>query len=269
MGAIRARIRRGLSRLFRDPLEPILPRLFGYPRVTHGVPGGQRLYVIGDIHGRADLLDGLHDQIERDAATATDLDHSIIYLGDLIDGGPDSRQVLDLVLGPAPVGIRKIALMGNHERMMLDFLERPETGQRWLDIYGRACLTSYGVDAPPGTLRPDQLAAASSELHASLPDEHLRFLQSLPLSHSLGDYLFVHAGIRPGVPLSRQDPNDLIWIRHEFLRSRAAHEKVIVHGHSFTRVPRVRAHRIGLDTGAFFTGRLTCLILQGTTWRFL
>lgn len=270
MGSVIGRLKRLPSRLFVDPLEPLLPSLCGYPRIGKGVPRRHRLYVIGDIHGCVDLLRKKHEQIEADAATAgAAIEHTVIYLGDYIDGGPSSRDVIETVMGERPQGARKITLMGNHERMLLDFLANAQAGEKWLDLFGRATLDSYGVPTPTGQLTYDQLKALQTSLRDALPDQHVHFLRSLQLVHVSGDYAFVHAGIRPGVAIVDQSGEDLLWIRKDFISSRMAHEKIIVHGHTFSRRPRVRAHRIGIDTGSFFTGTLTCLVLECSSFRFL
>lgn len=257
-------------RLFIDPVEPLLPVLCGFPRIETGIPEGQRLYVIGDIHGCADLLSQKHQAIDADIrANGTNADCSIIYLGDYIDGGPASREVVEMLLKTHSGRPRKITLMGNHERMLLDFLDDPRHGQQWLDLFGRATLESYGVPAPAGQLGEGQLESLRVSLKRKIPASHVQFFNSLETSYVSGDYAFVHAGIRPGVPLAEQARHDLLWIRDDFLVSRAHHEKVIVHGHTYTRRPRVRARRIALDTGSFFTGRLSCLVLQGKSLRLL
>ena len=207
MPSVTRSIKRLLSRLVRDPLEPVLPALCGYPRIGEGVPKGHRLYVIGDIHGCVDLLHEKHLQIKADAATLTAPDKcTVIYLGDYIDGGPASREVIEAVLGKGLRSLKKITLMGNHERMLLDFHADAKTGQRWLDTLGRTTLGSYGVQAPAGQLTRDQLKELQTSFRSALPKQHLRFLKSLQLLHISGDYAFVHAGIRPDVPIADQTP---------------------------------------------------------------
>ena len=264
------RLKRIPTRLFVDPLEPVLPRLAGYPRVVEGVPGGHRLYVIGDIHGCIDLLREKHARIEADVTTnGAAVECTVIYLGDYIDGGPSSRDVIETVMGDAPKGTKKITLMGNHEKLLLDFLDDARAGERWLELFGGETLESYGVTVPSGYVGRKQLLAMQSALRTKLPKKHIHFLKSLRPYYICGDYAFVHAGIRPGTSISDQSPEDLLWIRNEFLSSRMEHEKVIVHGHSFSRRPRVRAYRIGIDTGSFFTGKLACLVLEQRAHRFL
>jgi calcineurin-like phosphoesterase family protein len=270
MPSVTRSLKRLLSRLVRDPLEPVLPALCGYPRIGEGAPKGHRLYVIGDIHGCVDLLHEKHQQIEADAETLGAPDKfTVIYLGDYIDGGPASREVIETVLSKGPRRLKKITLMGNHERMLLDFHADARKGQKWLDTLGRTTLGSYGVQAPAGQLTHNQLKKLQTSFRAALPKQHLLFLNSLPLVHISCDYAFVHAGIRPDVSIADQTPDDLLWIRKDFISSHAAHEKIIVHGHTISLRPRVRAYRIGIDTGSFVTGVLTCMVLEGNSLRFL
>ncbi len=222
------------------------------------VPPGRRVYAIGDIHGRADLLDAMLALIADDAG---DVPATLVFLGDYVDRGPDSAAVIARLLGGLPEGWEGVALMGNHERLMLDCW----TGDRkaaaiWRGNGGDATLASYGI--VPG----DDVAAA---LDAHVPPAHLAFLRALPLMHRIGDYLFVHAGIRPGVALDRQDPRDLMWMREPFLSSEADHGAVVVHGHSPGVEPCVRPNRIGIDTTAFASGVLTCLALEKGRRKFL
>lgn len=268
--SIFARVKRVSARFLIDPLNQAISVLAGYPKVNEGVPPDCRLYVIGDIHGRIDLLREKHAQIEEDLArNALPAKPILVYLGDYIDGGGSSKDVIDTVMASAPEGMQTIALMGNHEQLMLNFLENADTGDKWFSLYGSATLESYGIAVPSGSLERDQFLGLQKSLRAKLPKSHLNFLKSLRPIFVLGDYAFVHAGIRPGTTLAGQELHDLLWIRDEFLHSRLKHEKVIVHGHSFVRRPQVRAHRIGIDTGSFFSGRLTCLVLEGRTHRFL
>lgn len=223
---------------------------------------GRRVYAIGDVHGRADLLAELHRRIEADAADFAG-SRAIVYLGDYVDRGLDSRGALDLLLDRAPAGFEQIALMGNHEAMLLDFLERPDSGPLWLWNGGLATLLSYGVRPPAEARDPAALKDLQAAFAAALPQRHLAFLRRLKLSHVEGGYAFVHAGVRPGLPLEMQAPEDLLWIRGEFLNSRLDHGHVIVHGHSIGREVEIRPNRIGLDTGAYASGRLSALALEG------
>jgi diadenosine tetraphosphatase ApaH/serine/threonine PP2A family protein phosphatase len=232
-------------------------------------PQGTRLYAIGDIHGRADLLARLHGMIAADARRQPAPRNVAIYLGDYVDRGAESRAVIELLLRQPLEGFEAVHLRGNHEAFLLRFLEDVAVGPNWLAYGGRETLASYGIDPPHATAPPDALMRAQQELNLRLPRAHRDFLAGLRLLHEEGDFAFVHAGVRPGVPLDRQDPEDLIWIRDEFLDSRAAFGRVVVHGHTITPAPDVRPNRIGIDTGAFMTGRLTCLVIAETSSAFL
>jgi serine/threonine protein phosphatase 1 len=226
------------------------------------LPAGRRIYAIGDVHGRADLLAQIHRRIEIDLDLHPVSDPLLVCLGDYVDRGADSAGVIDLLLKPAPGGIPRVALMGNHEALMLRFLTDESAAPVWFANGGDATLDSYGVDP---MLSYDR---ARRELQRRLPGRHRELLESLPLSHEEGDYFFVHAGVRPGVELGLQRREDLLWIRGEFLHSEADHGKVVVHGHSISAEPELRANRIGIDTGAYASDRLTCLVLEGRRQTF-
>lgn len=215
------------------------------------LPPGLRLYAVGDPHGCTEKLDAIHALIAEDAARAAEPERAIVYLGDYVDRGRDSRGVIARVLDP-PIAAA-VHLCGNHEAMMLDALDRPGDEAAlalWLRNGGVATLLSYGLT---GEDEPATWAAR-------LPPGHLAFLRGLARRHRVGGYLFVHAGVRPGVPLDAQDEQDLIWIREPFLSSDADHGAVVVHGHTPERAPVIRRNRIGLDTGAVYGGRLTAAV---------
>jgi serine/threonine protein phosphatase 1 len=192
----------------------------------------------------------------------------VVYVGDYVDRGDDSRGVIELLsAGPLP-GFRSVHLMGNHEDIMLRFLEDASAAPLWIANGGDATLYSYGVPWRPAASEGDY-DYVQAEFRRALPESHLRFLRRLALSHVEGDYLFVHAGIRPGREIELQDAADLMWIRGEFLDSDADHGKVVVHGHTISPEPVLRDNRIGIDTGAVATGRLTCLVLDGSSQRIL
>lgn len=224
-----------------------------------------RIYAIGDIHGRLDLLERAIDAIHRDVdehgpAALT------VTLGDYVDRGPDSRGVIDrLIDNPFPTSY--IALKGNHETLLADFLADPATGAFWRQQGGGQTLQSYGIRI--GGLTGSSFEAARRQLEAALPASHVQFLGSLPISLSHGRYFFCHAGVRPGVPLDRQSEEDLLWIRDDFLSSTKPFGKIVVHGHTPVPEPEVLPNRISIDTGAFMTGRLTCVVLEGDRPRFL
>jgi serine/threonine protein phosphatase 1 len=224
---------------------------------------------VGDIHGRADLLERLLELIEADAAGHPDSAKRLIFLGDYVDRGPASSAVIDLVLQHRPPGIEVVPLMGNHEEMMLRFLEDIAVGRTWMMNGGDATLRSYGVEPPGMFSGTPVLRRAQQQFAERLPARHRSFLGGLAISHTEGDYLFVHAGVRPGVPLDRQRSEDLLWIRDEFLDSDQDFGKVVVHGHSISLDPEFRANRIGIDTGAYRSGQLTCLMLEGADQRLL
>lgn len=236
----------------------------GCPRT----PEDMRIYAIGDIHGRDDLLRLLHERILDDAARHPYRQKIAIYLGDYVDRGPDSCDVLErLSTRPLP-DFTSIYLMGNHEQALLGFMRDPGAWSNWL-LYGSlATLSSYGVST---RTQNDQkpLHQVAQELALKMPAHQLDFLDRLETWRVFGDYCFVHAGIRPNIPLERQNPDDLLWIRDEFLHYSKPHPKVVVHGHQISDEPEVRSNRIGIDTGAFATGRLTCLVLDGEEQTFI
>jgi serine/threonine protein phosphatase 1 len=226
-----------------------------------------RAYVIGDIHGRSDLLDQIVAEIERDLEKSPVADTLTVTLGDYVDRGPDSRGVLDR-LANNPFPTKYIALKGNHEALFEAFLRDPTVASQWRRFGGLETLHSYGVPVA-AVMIGRGFEEASEALRRSVPKEHFRFLESLRFSVSHGDYFLCHAGVRPGVPLEHQRAEDLLWIREEFLNSRMSFGKVVVHGHTPTAAPEVLPTRINIDTGAFATGRLTCLVLEGGSRRFL
>lgn len=234
-----------------------------------GIPQGQRVYAIGDLHGRFDLLSRLHRLIAADLTMATPQQAFLVYLGDYVDRGPQSFEIIDSLVNEPLPGVRPVYLKGNHEDMLLDFLDAGRMSDTWLMNGGIETLASYGVDLPLFETDPRRIEAARREFRDALPDSHLAFLRGLELYRRIGGYLFVHAGLRPGVALEDQDPRDLMWIRSEFLDEIQSAGPVVVHGHTIAPEPQVHAGRIGIDTGAYRSGRLTCLVLEGTDRRFL
>ncbi len=237
------------------------------------VPEGTRVYAVGDIHGRLDLLDAMRKLIATDAAIRKAERDPIermvvVYLGDYVDRGPDSKGVIDRLIEKPLPGFEAVHLKGNHEDFMLNFLDAPErAGHAWLFNGGIETLSSYGLTRDPDA--PQRMAIVRDDLARLMPDGHLDFLKGLDLQHQEGDYLFVHAGIRPGVELEGQSDQDLMWIREEFLEHPEDHGKMIVHGHTITWTPDIRSNRIGIDTGAFASDVLTCLVLEGTERKLL
>lgn len=242
----------------------------GSPNATHpALPEGQLVYAVGDVHGRLDLLEQLLDLIDGDAeASGTDR-RTLVFLGDYVDRGPNSRGVVERLIGDLPRGFDAHFLKGNHEAILLDFLAEPWRLDHWLQNGGEETMRSYGVDTE-GLASLDASPATWRDAFAqALPEAHLRFFRNLLLSVSFGDYLFVHAGVRPGVPLGAQSEADLVWIRAPFLNHAESFGKVVVHGHTPGQEPVTRPNRVGIDTGAVFTGRLTALRLEGAERKFL
>jgi len=241
--------------------------LTGHPA---SVPEGYRVYAIGDIHGRADLLQTLHDMIIDDATTASqNVKKILIYLGDYVDRGLESKEVIDALLNGSLPDFETVYLKGNHEEQFLDFMEDSSVGPDWFKIGGEGTVYSYGVRIP-GDVTPEMRSEfIHGELQTAVPKSHLDFLSRLELTKEIGDYLFVHAGINPGRPLDKQVPEDLLWIRDEFLDSEVNFGKIVVHGHSITNDLEILDNRIGIDTGAYITDKLTCLVLEGSSKRFL
>jgi serine/threonine protein phosphatase 1 len=230
------------------------------------VPDGLRIYAIGDIHGCHAELQILLNRIEQDICD-THIAVRLVYLGDYIDRGPASKEVVSCVLKTVS-HIDTIGLRGNHEQMLLDFLEDPTSFVHWRDMGGRETLLSYGV-VPPQAVDEKSVAQARDSLLQALPEDHLRFFRGLSYSTRIGDYFFVHAGVRPGAALDQQSLHDMLWIREPFLRSSHDFGAKIVHGHTPGDQPVCRANRIGLDTGAYATGCLTAAVLEGAGLRFL
>lgn len=231
------------------------------------IPNGMRIYAIGDIHGRVDLLNAVFERID---ATLKDfpIKQSVhVMLGDYIDRGPNSREVID-----ALIARRKqhsmVCLKGNHESYAIQLLSDPSVLTEWMQFGGAGTLLSYEVK-PPTRSDPQLPENVANAFSKALPASHRRFLEGLGLSFTCGDYFFTHAGVRPGVPLGQQREHDLLWIREDFLLHEEDFGKIIVHGHTPAREPDVRPNRINIDTGAYATGRLTCLVLQADRMVFI
>ena len=240
--------------------------LFRRRTVQCAVPEGMRVYAVGDIHGCLIELNSLLATILNDAA-GYDGERQLVFLGDYVDRGPDSKGVLNRLLSPAE-GFIAHYILGNHDQTLLDFLENPSLFRDWRDFGGRETLMSYGV-TPPRFDNEEAYSQARDKLRSAMPQSHLNFLRSLQYSVTIGSYHFVHAGVRPGVLLDRQAPEDLLWIRDEFLLSNADHGKTIVHGHTPMEKPVKLSNRISVDTGVYATGKLTAAVLEGAECRFL
>jgi serine/threonine protein phosphatase 1 len=230
---------------------------------------GLRVIAVGDIHGRADLLADLHQRLDLEIDDAHLVPPIEIYLGDYVDRGPHSRDVIDALIARRR-DRHVVFLMGNHERMMLRALEDPDSVMPWLQNGGEQTLRSYGVG--PGDLQqaarrdPALIGRVMSEI---VPAGHFAFLRALHRHFSIGGFFFVHAGIRPGVPLPDQHESDCLWIRDDFLNSTADHGLVVVHGHTPVQLPEFLRNRINLDTGAVFTGVLSGLLISDQELRFV
>jgi len=230
------------------------------------VPAGRRVYAVGDIHGHSEKLRRLLGKIRAEADVWRGKS-DLVFVGDYVDRGPDSRGVIDLLLD-LPNTVTAHFIRGNHEQALLDFLGDPSDYTVWHRFGADETLLSYGVPLP-NVSKISELREARDRFAAALPARHKQFFASLVPSVTIGDYHFVHAGVRPGVPLSRQTDQDLMWIREEFLLSEEKHGKIIVHGHTPHPEPVQRPNRIGVDTGVYITGRLTALCLEGERRRFL
>ena len=237
------------------------------PPKVRAVPTGERIYAIGDIHGRSDCLDALIAAIDADDRARGPARTTLIFLGDLIDRGADSRGVIERAMIYAATR-RSVFLLGNHEEVLIGAWEGDAAMARLFHrIGGRATLMSYGVD-------PDRYDAGDiNELVAliaeAIPVTHINFLKSFEDSLQVGDYLFVHAGVKPGVEIAAQQSTDMRWIREVFLNDRREHGAIVVHGHSSTEAVDERVNRIGIDTRAYATGELTAIGIEGTARWFL
>jgi serine/threonine protein phosphatase 1 len=225
------------------------------------VPAGSRIYAIGDIHGRLDLLEELLARIDADIAHRPPARPIYVFLGDYIDRGPLSRETIDRLIEHGKAH-ETVFLKGNHELIALKCLSDPSLFDQWLRLGGFETLVSYGV-RPQTPANGKQIVELQSAFHDALPQRHFRFFRDLQNSFACGDFFFVHAGVKPHVELSQQKESDLLWIRGEFLSSDCDFGKIIVHGHTPASEIEVRPNRINIDTGAFATGRLTCLVLEG------
>jgi serine/threonine protein phosphatase 1 len=239
--------------------------MFNFMRSGKAEPKGakrHRAYVVGDVHGRLDLLNQLLDDIEREIQDRPARKVLLVFLGDLIDRGPQSAQVIERLRTYRHDRIRPIFLLGNHEEVLLRIL-RGDTDpiRAWLRFGGAECLSSYGADARRVARQSDEKALQS--IRAAIPPHHIEFLNSFVDTCRFGDYLFVHAGIRPGVPIAEQLQSDLRWIRAPFLQNDSDHGCVVVHGHTISDEVEERANRIGIDTGAYRSGILTALVIDG------
>lgn len=235
---------------------------------TPSGPAGKRLYAVGDIHGRRDLLDDLLAQIEADIAARPIATAVLVFLGDLIDRGSNSAGVIDRLYAMEDFPARCLFLTGNHEEVLLRVLDGEEgVAYDWLGFGGDAFVESYGLSA--AALKAMEEPRIAAALKQAIPPEHIEFLREFGDTVRFGDFLLVHAGIRPGVAIEDQQPQDLRWIRHPFLSDGHDHGCVVIHGHTVTDEVDRRSNRIGIDTGAYRTGILTTIVVEGDDVRFL
>lgn len=247
-----------LSKLFRKSRAVALPR----------AADGERVYAIGDVHGRLDCLNDILDQIATDDDGRGPARTVLIFLGDYVDRGPDSRAVVERLMAAEASDTPCIFLKGNHEEMLLRAAKGDRSILSTFDrVGGRETLISYGVS--PELYDESGLADLPALIEEHVPPEHLAFLDRGQDHHLSGDYLFVHAGVRPGVELEQQKPTEMRWIRDEFLRFRQDFGHVVVHGHTVTNDIDVHHNRIGIDVGAYATGRLAAIGLEGADRWFL
>ena len=269
-GAIAAGIDRVVGLAAGRRPQKSAPRPVLTPGFVATVPPGRRVYAIGDVHGRADLLirlmKHLNEEVGRGGFEGRPI---LVFLGDYVDRGFQSREVIDVLLGSLMSPFETYFLKGNHEAAMLQFLSDPGIGPRWAEYGGAETLVSYGIKPPRSRTSLQEWEQASAELQSRLPDRHRHFLLNLDLSVRIGDYVFVHAGARPGVALEDQREQDLLWIRDEFLEDRGHFGAVIVHGHTPAAQPYRDSRRIGVDTGAYLSGRLTAVRLEGDRVDFI
>lgn len=247
-----------------------LSRLFGGSRTSGepSVPDGYRVYAIGDVHGRDDLLAELLARIEEDSTSRGPAKRIVLFLGDLIDRGPASAAVVERLRTYRPQSTRLVFLAGNHEEVLIRILAgEAQLIADWLRFGGAECLKSYGVD--PAPVRRMSPPRALATIRAAIPAAHADFLRGFDDTFRAGDYVFVHAGIRPGIPLGEQARADLRWIREPFLSDGSEHGFVVVHGHTIREHVEDCGNRIGVDTGAYRFGVLTALGLEGSARWFL
>jgi len=245
----------------------------GFEMAPRGIdaraPNGMRIYAVGDIHGRADLLTRLMRLIDEDAEHAPEIRKVIVFLGDYVDRGFQSRDVIEYLSSGVLDRYETYFLKGNHEYAFEMFLSDPTFGPEWARFGGAETLMSYGIQPPRSKIDKSGWEQVCAKLNQALPLEHRRFLNGLLLFKELGDYLFVHAGLRPGLALAEQNERDFLWIRDEFINDTGAFDRMIVHGHTPISDPHRDHRRIGIDTGAYLTGKLTAAVFAADEVRFI
>ena len=227
------------------------------------LPAGLRIYAIGDIHGRLDLLNELLSKIDADIALRPTSKALYVFLGDYIDRGPSSRETIDRLIEHGEKN-ESVFLRGNHEMIAVRCLSDRNLFDKWMRLGGLETLVSYGI-APGLLANGRQIVQLQAAFHSALPQSHFQFFRDLQLFYASGDFFFAHAGVKPHVSLSLQKEQDLLWIREEFLTSNEDFGKIVIHGHTPTREIEVQQNRINIDTGAFATGRLTCLVMEDSS----
>lgn len=271
--SLRARIRRGIGR--SAPQVEVQTREETPVAVTRtsSAPDGQCIYAIGDVHGRRDLLEKLIDQIDEDSTSLPEgTKRTLVFLGDYIDRGLQSKDVIEFLLSERLQSFERVFLMGNHEEALLRFMNEVSFGKQWVRYGGAETLYSYGLQPPQNSRAAMQSHEAMeayqrawdkvwTEFRNRLPEAHLKFYQGLQHYYVAGDYLFVHAGLRPGASLQEQTVRDMLWIREEFLEDADQFPQIVVHGHTPTDGVFRDNRRIGLDTGAFISGKLSAVRL--------
>lgn len=256
-------------------VRPILKKFFSKPHNMNAIPDGYRVYAIGDIHGCLDHLDDLLAKIDTDNVSAKaarkkdahPFQTRLVFLGDYIDRGPDSPGVIDRLVEIQKSEQDVVFLMGNHERVLLDFLEDPHDNYDWLNWGGEETLRGYGIERI-NSKEPQRLA---EELSQAIAPDHLTFLRELEIRHEFGDYVFVHAGLRPGIALDEQTSEDQLWIREDFFdaEKKDHHAQTVIHGHTVVKKVVDTGWRVCVDTGAVWTGVLTAVVLEGQDRKFI
>lgn len=244
----------------------------------YSIPSGLRVYAIGDLHGMMQKLERMHEAISEDLIESPPEDVHIVYMGDYVDRGPDSRDVIEALIARRDRGdgVKKSFLLGNHEKGMLSFLNAETGSDVWLDWGGIETMRSYGIELPGETiLLPAERERAQELLYPNVPEEHVAFLYALDPYVEIGGYVFCHAGLQPHVPMVEQAVEDLTFMREPFLSYDKAEDYEplparVVHGHTISELPEIKKHRVGIDTGAYEEGgKLTCGVFEGRSVRFL
>jgi serine/threonine protein phosphatase 1 len=236
-------------------------------RKQRTVPPGLRVYVVGDVHGSADALRDVFSRIDADKPVWQVRRPVQIFLGDYVDRGPASCEVLDMLIARSRAD-ELLLLKGNHEAMLLEFMDNPSLLGHWRQFGGLQTLISYGLK-PTINPTPEEQKELAQQLAQRMPPGHHKFISAMPNHFSFGDFFFVHAGVRPGIPFKDQKEEDLLWIREDFLLYERDFEKIVVHGHTPVAEPDVRSNRINVDVGAYATGKLACLVIDGDTLAFI